>query len=69
MILECFFHFIGTKLTEYANAVIVSIYELNSLTVKVFWSVYYDFINKFVYQLRHQFLDFGYPLDLINKPL
>lgn len=51
MILERFFHFFGSEFSEYANAVVVNIYELNSLAIKVPRSVYYDFINKLVYQL------------------
>ena len=47
--LEIFFHFFGSEFSEYANAVVVNIYELNSLVVKVSRSVYHDFINKFIY--------------------
>ena len=49
MVLERFFHFFGSKFSEYANAVVVNIYELNSLAIKVSWSVYHDFINELVY--------------------
>ena len=49
MILEHFFHFFGSEFSEYANAVVINIYELNSFAVKVSRSVYYDFFDKFVY--------------------
>lgn len=52
MLLERFFHFFGSEFSEYANAAVVNINELNSFAVKVSWSVYHDFINELVYQLR-----------------
>ena len=67
--LECFFHFFGSKFSEYANAVIVNIHYLNSLAVKVSWSVYYDFINKLMYKLRCQFLNLSYALDFVYELL
>lgn len=49
MILERFFHFFGSKFSEYPNAIVINIDELNSFDVKASRGVCNDFIDKFVY--------------------
>ncbi len=67
MLLECLFHFFGTKLSEYAYAVVVNIHQLNTLAVKVSRRIYDNSVNKFVYQFGREFLELGNFLYLVNE--
>jgi hypothetical protein len=57
------------ELPENADAAVVDVHHLISLSVKVLWSIDYDPVNEFVDQLRRQFLDLGELLHLVDEPL
>ena len=69
MLLKVFFHFFGSGFTDDSNAVVVNFYALVSLSVLVFRCRYYDFLNKFVYQLGRESFEAGNLLRFVNKLL
>lgn len=50
MLLEVFFHFFGSRLSDDTNTMVVDSNLLMALSVFVFGRRHYDFLNKFVYQ-------------------